>query len=199
VALAEQYYNDRIQFQVLSPKHGGKVGVTALNSRLRELLNPAAPHKQEVRIGYLEMREGDRVMVLKNNYQLLIYNGDVGKIDRIDKVKQEVHLKIFGDPPVDVALPFSDAKGLLGLAYAVTVHKSQGLEYDRVIMPLVMGFRHQLQRNLLYTAVTRAKEKVVLIGQHSALAQAVANSKEDARYTLFPHRIREGVLPPEGV
>lgn len=188
-SLAKRLYDQRKEFQILSPRHSGTVGVTRLNERLRELLNPRTANRNEVRIGKDTMREGDRVMIVQNDYSLKVFNGDVGKISRVDRKGKNVEVKVFGDPPMFVPVEFKKARRLIRLAYACTVHKAQGLEYDIIVMPIVDSFRHQLQRNLLYTAVTRAKTKVVLVGTKSALAQAVANAKEDDRNTLFLDRL----------
>lgn len=193
--IAERFYKARENFQILSPRHAGGVGVTNLNARLRELLNPKAPGLAEHRMGKDVLREGDRIMVVKNDYKLALYNGDVGKIARVDRGKKEVEIKIFGSPPLFVRIKFKDVPRLLRLAYACTVHKAQGLEYDRIVMPIVTGFHLQLQRNLLYTAITRARKQVVLVGQREALARAVANAKEDERATLFVDRLVGGLIP----
>ncbi len=191
--IAEQFYAQKVNFQILSPKHRGTVGVTNLNERLRELLNPASPGLAEMKVGKETVREGDRIMVIQNDYKLGVFNGDVGKVSRVDRTKKEVEIKIFGEPPLFVTMPYKDVGRLLVLAYACTVHKAQGLEYDRIVMPLVRGFHHQLQRNLLYTAITRAKKQVVLVGHHEALVTAVHNSKEDERATLFLDRLVGGL------
>ena len=154
------------------------------------ILNPQGIGLQEVRLGGDVIREGDRIMVVKNDYEKGVFNGDVGKVSRINRKDKEVELKIFGQPPVFVKVAFKDLPRLIRLAYACTVHKAQGLEYDVIVMPLIDGFRHQLQRNLLYTAVTRAKKRVVLVGTHTALASAVFNDKEDLRNTLFKQRLQ---------
>jgi exodeoxyribonuclease V alpha subunit len=192
--IAEKLYRDRENFQILSPRHTGTVGVTNLNSRLRELLNPKSPGVQEIRLGSGDVREGDRVMVVKNNYKLHVYNGDVGKISRIDRRTKEVEVKIHDTRPLLVRFSFKDAPRYLRLAYACTIHKSQGQEYGHIVMPLVDSFHHQLQRNLLYTGVTRAKEKVILVGTHSALERAVGNNKEQDRNTLFIDRLRHAFV-----
>jgi exodeoxyribonuclease V alpha subunit len=189
--LAERMYNRRDNFQILSPRHAGTLGVTNLNSRLREILNPKKSGGQEMILGkdYGTIREDDRIMVVKNNYELGVYNGDVGKVSRIDRKAQLVEIKIHGTPPMLVPISFKDVPTYLRLAYAMTVHKSQGQEYDRILMPVVPSFRHQLQRNLLYTGITRAKKKVVLVGRQTALTTAIENNKEDHRNTLFIHRL----------
>jgi exodeoxyribonuclease V alpha subunit len=189
VKLADKLYAKRQHFQVLSPRHAGYAGVTALNARLREMLNPQRDGSQELKVGEDTIREGDRIMVVKNDYELGVYNGDVGKVVRVDRKAKEIELKVFGDPPLLLTMPFKNLRTHIRLAYACTVHKAQGLEYDVIVMPLLDSFRHQLQRNLLYTAVTRAKKRVILVGTPSALASAVYNDREDMRNTLFCDRL----------
>jgi exodeoxyribonuclease V alpha subunit len=190
LSLSEKLYGQRANFQVLSPRHAGTLGVTNLNTRLRELINPSQHGLNEVTLGGETLREGDRVIVCKNDYKLGVFNGDVAKVNFIDKNAKEIELKIHGPPVVMVRIPLPKARNLLRLAYAVTVHRMQGLEYDVVVMPLVEGFAHQLQRNLFYTAITRAKKKVLLVGTHRAMERAVKNNREDARNTLFEARLR---------
>jgi exodeoxyribonuclease V alpha subunit len=184
-----QFASTKSDFQILSPRHSGTVGVTRLNERLRELLNPRSPGRNEIRIGEDTMREDDRVMIIQNDYTLKVFNGDVGKINKVDRKGKNVEVKVFGDPPMFTSIEFNKARKIVRLAYACTVHKAQGLEYDTILMPVVDSFHHQLQRNLLYTAVTRAKKKVILVGTHSALEKAVGNAKEDERNTLFLDRL----------
>jgi len=191
LGLADRMYRQRIQFQILSPKHDGPVGVTALNAGLRELLNPAAEGLLETRMGRNIVREGDRVMVVKNNYKLGVYNGDIGKVNRINRKTEEIEVKIFGNPVLFVPFKFSEFAVYVRMAFACSIHKSQSQEFDRVIVPLVDSFKHQLQRNLLYTAVTRAKKKVYLVGTKTALARAVENDREDRRNTLFRDRLEK--------
>ena len=190
LSLSEKLYDQRSNFQVLSPRHSGTLGVTNLNTRLRALLNPAHHGLNEMMVGGEPLREGDRVIICKNEYSLGVFNGDVAKVSLIDKNAKMVELKIHGPPVVKVSVPFAKVGSLLRLAYAVTVHRCQGLEYDVVVMPLVEGFAHQLQRNLFYTAITRAKKKVLLVGTRRAMERAVLNNREDARNTLFAARLR---------
>jgi len=189
----EKLYHKHTNFQVLSPRHAGTLGVTNLNARMRGILNPKSPGLQEMRLGAETIREGDRVMVVKNNYQYEIFNGDVGKVMRLDRKEKHVEVKIWGPPEMVVKLPFKEAPSHLRLAYAMTVHKSQGQEYDVIVMPWVTGFRHQLQRNLIYTAITRAKKKAILFGHPVAVGKAVQNNEVQARNTLFPERLRSSV------
>lgn len=191
VGVAERLFSKRRNFQVLSPRHAGTLGVTSLNQRLREIINPKAPGLAEMRLGKEVIRESDRVMVVKNNYDLEIFNGDVGKIVRLDRKAQEVEIKLHGPPEVHVRIPFKSAPIYLRLAYCMTVHKSQGQEYDHIVLPVVKSFGHQLQRNLFYTAITRAKKRVILVGHREAMVRAVLNDREDVRNTLFPERVLE--------
>lgn len=188
--LCVRLYKSRREFQVLSPRHAGVVGVTNLNSVLRDLLNPKSPGLQEMQVGRDVIREDDRVMVVKNNYSLGVYNGDVGKISRMDPKAREVEVKIFGDPPKQVRFGYSTIGKHIRLAYATTIHKAQGLSYDYIIMPIVDGFGRQLKRNLLYTAVTRARKSVFLIGTRTAFSRSILNDREDMRDTLLVERIR---------
>lgn len=192
VKLAEQMYAKRVSFQIMSPRHAGTVGVTNLNAVLRERLNPKLPGLQEMKSGNDIIREDDRIMVVKNNYGLNIYNGDVGKVSRIDKKEKHVEIKLHGPPATYVSMTFKDAGECLRLAYGVTVHKMQGQEADCVIFPVLNTFGHQLQRNLFYTAITRAKQRVFLVGQVSAIKRAVENAKTDARNTLLLDRLKMG-------
>lgn len=188
--LAHQLYGKRANFQILSPKHNGTLGVTNLNQVLREELNPKQAGLTEVPLRDAVVREDDRIMVVKNNYKLGIYNGDVGKIAKINIKEKTIDIKIHGKPPFIVSLNISEAARLIRLAYACTIHKCQGLEYDTIVIPVIESFKHQLQRNLYYTAITRAKKQVLLIGTQSALAKAIANAKEDARNTYLAHRLK---------
>jgi exodeoxyribonuclease V alpha subunit len=193
--VARKLYDRRVNFQVLSPRHRGDAGVTALNQTLRLALNPSSRGVEEIRLGSSVMREGDRVMVVKNDYNRNVYNGDVGKVARIDRRAKEIELKIFegeGVPPRLVRYAFKDATGSLRLAYAQTVHKSQGQEYDVIVLPLLPEFGRQLQRNLFYTAITRAKKKVFIVGKQAAIAKAVANNKSEQRNTFLKERLTQG-------
>jgi exodeoxyribonuclease V alpha subunit len=190
VKVSTKLFGRRENFQVLSPKHGGTLGVTSLNTKLREVLNPKQPGLHEMRLGAETIREGDRVMVVKNDYELGVFNGDIGKVNRLHRRDREVEVKIHGPPVMYVRIPFKKAARMLRLAYAMTIHKSQGQEYGIIIMPLVKSFAHQLQRNLVYTGITRAKKRVILLGHQGALVSATLNSTVDERNTLFRDRIQ---------
>lgn len=180
-------------FQVLSPKYDGVTGVTNLNDRLREALNPDAG-QMEWKVGKIHMRIGDRVMVMKNDYDLNIYNGDMGKLHAIHH--SDVVVKIHGaaaDVDLYVTIPKTKALEMLRLAYAITVHKSQGSEFDTIIMPIVRAHGRMRQRNLFYTAVTRAKKKVWLLGDPLSVHQAISNDKVISRNTVFGRVVRDAV------
>lgn len=200
VQIAERLYEERMNFQVLSPRHGGEAGVTSLNQRLRLALNPSGPGLREMKLAGSTVREGDRVMVVKNNYNLGTYNGDVGKVSSINSQSKEIEIKIHegvGLPPRKVGYSFADAAKAIRLAYAQTVHKSQGQEYDVIVIPVLPQFGRQLQRNLFYTAITRAKQKVFIVGTTAAVRKAVRNNKAQTRNTLLDVRLRNLLGGPE--
>jgi exodeoxyribonuclease V alpha subunit len=172
--------------QVLSPMHRGAAGVAELNRRLQLALNPPGEGKAERRQGPALFRLGDRVMQIRNNYDKEVYNGDMGQIIALDPVDQELTVRIDDRP---VAYEFSELDELTH-AYAVSIHKSQGSEYRAVVVPLLAQHYMMLQRNLLYTAVTRAKELVVLVGSRRAIAIAVRNDKTMERHTALDVRLR---------
>ena len=158
--MAEKLKARNANFQVLSPKYDGVMGVTNLNDRLREALNPDTGDKCEWRAGKIHMRVGDRVMVTKNDYDLNVYNGDMGKLHAIHK--SDLIVKIHGpssEADLHVTLSKTKALEMLRLAYCITVHKSQGSEFDTIVMPIVRAHGRMRQRNLFYTAVTRARRR----------------------------------------
>lgn len=191
--VSRRLFAAKVNFQVMSPRHAGTVGVTNLNAQMRELLNPKTPGTAEVRIGSEVLREGDRVMVVRNNYDLGVFNGDIGNVARIDTRAGHVEVDVTGPTNTRVLFSLKDAPEYLRLAYAVTVHKMQGQEADVIVMPWVPGFHNQLQRNLLYTAVTRAKKRAFLVGSPASMAVAVSNDRTDVRNTLFYDRLVAGV------
>ena len=191
ITLAQKAHVKGLNYQVLSPRHAGTVGVTNLNTVFRELLNPMLPGKQEVKLASGAVREDDRVMFVKNDYNLNVYNGDLGKVVRIDNRAKEIEVELTGTPVLRILVPFKKANSLLRLAYASTTHKSQGQEWEYIFMPILPIFRSQLQRNLFYTAITRAKKKVFLVGDPQSLATAIANNKEDVRHTKLAQRLQK--------
>ncbi|MGD0650131.1 MAG: AAA family ATPase [Verrucomicrobiia bacterium] len=180
--------------QVLTPMHKGVCGSENLNRELQATLNPNGPNIQ--RFGRI-YRVGDRVMQIRNNYDKDVFNGDLGRVRRIDLIEQavEVEFESVGAPTNlsgrSVSYDFTDFDELMP-AYAISVHKSQGNEYPAVIVPLLTQHYVLLQRNLLYTAITRGKQLVILIGSKKALGIAVRNNKTAARYSRLRERLRRG-------
>lgn len=171
--------------QVLSPMHRGVVGVGALNEALQAAINPASPQRGERRIGNRAYRVGDRVMQIRNNYDKEVYNGDMGIIQALDMELQKVTVTVDGRPVVYDFLELDE----LVHAYAISIHKSQGSEFPAVVIPVLTSHYMLLQRNLLYTAVTRARRLVVLVGQPKAIAMAVRNNKVSERFTGLSERL----------
>ena len=170
------------EIQVLAPMHKGTIGVTNLNIELQKRLNPGP---SGITRGAWNFRLGDKVMQIVNNYDKDVFNGDIGWISKIDPEEREVVIDFDGRP---VPYDYSDLDEIV-LAYAVSVHKSQGSEYPVVILPVVTQHYLLLQRNLIYTGITRAKKRVVLIGTKKALAIAIRNNKPQRRYTLLSERL----------
>ena len=172
--------------QVLSPMHRGAAGARALNEKLQAGLNPLRYDQPEYRSGSRLFRPGDRVLQLRNNYDKDVFNGDVGRIEQIDLEEGEIRVNFEGR---SVTYEFSDLDELT-LAYAMSVHKSQGSEYPVVVLPLLTQHYMLLQRNLLYTAITRAKKMVIVVGTRKAIAIAVKNDKIAARWTALTERLQ---------
>ena len=175
---------DLMDLQVLSPMRREACGVDLLNRSLQTALNPPAADKAEGG-GF---RIGDKVMQTRNDYTKNVFNGDIGRIRWIDTE----HLVVAFAEDMEVSYT-RDEFGALALAYAMSVHKSQGSEYDIIILPLVRAHHIMLQRNLLYTAVTRAKKGVIIVGDRTALFTAVSNDRTRRRYTLLAERLAEKI------
>lgn len=175
--------------QVLSPMHRNPCGVENLNKRLQAQFNPPKPEKGEVKLGNSIFREGDKVMQIRNNYEKDVYNGDVGQIYSVHNRTVKV---TFPDKPNTPHVTYEGQEmDELSLAYAMSVHKSQGSEYPTVILPLVPSHYILLQRNLFYTGITRAKKSVVLVGSKKALTMAVNNDRTRKRYSLLAARLQD--------
>lgn len=193
-----------MQIQVLTPMRKGRLGVEGLNRILQQYLNPPSADKKEHEYGEVIFREGDKVMQIKNNYQLEweivsrydipidkgtgVFNGDMGIILQINEYAQTMTVEF--DEKKRVTYHFSQLDEIEP-AYAVTIHKSQGSEYPAVIIPLLSGPRQLLNRNLLYTGVTRAKKCVTIIGSEETVNEMIENGDEKKRYTGLQMRIRE--------
>lgn len=170
--------------QVLSPMNRGDAGAVALNALLQSALNPEGP---SVRRGAQVFRVGDKVMQLKNDYEREIYNGDLGRVVALVEAEKKLVVR-FDERDVDVAEEDLDA---LSLAYATTIHKSQGSEYPVVVIPLLMQHFVMLAKNLLYTAVTRGKRLVVLVADPKAMHLALRDDGRDQRWSALASRLRE--------
>jgi exodeoxyribonuclease V alpha subunit len=172
--------------QVLTPMNRGTVGTHRLNQELQHALNPRGQSFERSGVVY---RLNDKVMQLRNNYDKDVFNGDLGRIRKIDTENQQIEVEVDGR---SVAYDFSELDEL-ALAYAATVHKAQGSEYPAVVFPLLTQHYVMLQRNLLYTAMTRARKLVVIVGSKKALAIALNNHRIQKRFTLLSERL-EGLL-----
>ena len=171
--------------QLLCPMYNSRVGVHHLNQQLQLHLNPASPDKTEWSVGGTIFRVGDKVMQVVNNYDKGVFNGDIGRITMINHDQQKAYL-LFDDE--HVLYQFDELEQLV-LAYAITVHKSQGSEYPCVVIPVTTQHYLMLQRNLLYTAVTRAKQVVVLVGTRRAIQIAINNNRVNERHTALKWRL----------
>jgi len=178
-----------MDIQVLTPMHRGVTGAINLNRKLQDVINPDAKgleHREQW------FRIGDKVMQQQNDYEKLVFNGDLGRIVNCDPKTKELHVQF------DQQIVHYQGKEMdqLSLAYAITVHKSQGSEYSAVIVPLTTHHYMMLQRNLLYTAITRGKQLVVLIGTDAAIKKAVENEGSTRRFTGLLHQLSElGAAP----
>ncbi|MBB1244456.1 ATP-dependent RecD-like DNA helicase [Streptomyces durbertensis] len=180
----------RRDVQVLTPMHRGPAGAGALNGLLQQVITPGRPGAAEKRFGGRVFRVGDKVTQIRNNYEKGangVFNGTVGVVTALDV--EEQRLTVVTDEDEEVPYDF-DELDELAHAYAVTIHRSQGSEYPAVVVPVTTGAWMMLQRNLLYTAVTRAKRLVVLVGSRRALAQAVRTVSAGRRCTSIDHRLR---------
>ncbi|MFD5105862.1 SF1B family DNA helicase RecD2 [Streptomyces cinereoruber] len=179
----------RRDVQVLAPMHRGPAGAGALNGLLQQAITPARPDLPEKRFGGRVFRVGDKVTQIRNNYdkgENGVFNGTVGVVTALDTVEQRLTVRT--DEDEEVPYDF-DELDELAHAYAVTIHRSQGSEYPAVVIPVTMSAWMMLQRNLLYTAVTRARKLVVLVGSRRAIAQAVRTVSAGRRFTALAHRL----------
>lgn len=177
------------QIQVLTPMNRGPLGTDSLNAMLRDLLNPEGV---QVTRGGHTLRVGDKVMQVRNNYDLEVFNGDIGRVKAIDEEEQLVTVAVDSR---EVIYDFASLDELV-LAYACSIHKSQGSEYPCVVIPLHTTHYVMLQRNLFYTALTRAKRLVIVVGEERALRIAVGNRRVRARFTRLAERL--ATSPPGG-
>jgi exodeoxyribonuclease V alpha subunit len=174
----------------MSPTHHGTLGVTRLNKEIRSALNPRSLNKNTLKVGKDEIREGDRIMVTQNDYNLDVFNGDIGYIHHISKSGVEVILK-GAKKEILVNIPRNRVSSLLRLAYATTVHKAQGQEYHTVVMPMVVEHgKTLLKRSLYYTAVTRATDKVYVFGDRESISISVSNNTTQNNFCGLKKRLK---------
>ena len=173
--------------QVLAPMYAGVCGIEALNVNMQAVMNPPAPHKDERRFGSRIFRVGDKVMQVVNDYDRQVSNGEMGRIVRIDLEEQTLHVNFDLDLSVEYA--FAELDELVH-AFAISVHKAQGSEYPVIIMPVLAQQGRLLQRNLLYTAVSRARSMVVLAGSPDAINKAVSTDTSTRRFSGLVERLR---------
>jgi exodeoxyribonuclease V alpha subunit len=172
--------------QVLTPMKHSQLGALNLNARLQQVLNPSPPGPTVQRFGWT-FHSGDKVMQTVNNYQKEVFNGDLGRVSRIDETEHELTVAFEGR---SITYDFGELDEL-ALAFALTVHKSQGSEYPAVVIPLHTQHYMMLQRNLLYTGITRGKKVVVLVGSRKALGLAVSRQDTRLRFTALSRRLQE--------
>ncbi|MDR1943246.1 MAG: ATP-binding domain-containing protein, partial [Synergistaceae bacterium] len=173
--------------QVLTPMHRGSLGASNLNEALQRALNPE--DRPSIERGGRVFKVGDKVMQIRNDYDKEVYNGDIGFVCRVDREAGLLCAEIDGREVTYESSEFDE----LVHAYAVSIHKSQGSEYPAVVMPIHTQHYVLLQRNLLYTGITRGKKLVVLVGTKKAVAIAVANDDTKRRYTYLGERLRQAV------
>jgi exodeoxyribonuclease V alpha subunit len=189
VKIATKFKKEKRLFQIITPRNEGPLSVNELNDCLQEALNPPGLEDECV-IGKFIIRRGDRVIIIKNDYELDVYNGEVGKIIQIGGGRFTVEFD-----EKTVVMGIEEALEKMKLAYSLTVHRSQGQEYPFIILPFVKEFgKNMLQRNLLYTAITRAKKKVIIIGHGSAIEKAINNASVHKRNTNLGERIKSCLL-----
>ena len=177
-----EYFGRDIEIQILSPQVRGSLGTLSLNQTVQQAVNPEQPGKKEITIGDRIYRTGDRVIQTRNNYDLGVFNGDIGRITNIDLEDYSCLIQFGKQAPVAYA---REDLTEISLAYAITIHKSQGSEFDAVIIPVATQHYKMLFRNLIYTGLTRAKHLCVFVGSRKALAMAVRQIDSRKRQTAL--------------
>ena len=181
---------DYKKIQILAPMYKGINGIDLINKNVKSIFNPKDSSKKELLIGDVDFLEDDKVIQLTNMPDENVYNGDIGLIERIEGgSKKEVHIDFDGNRVKYTPSNFSNFR----LAYSISIHKSQGSEFDIVILPIVKGYRKMLYQKLIYTAVTRAKQKLYIIGEYDALDIAIHNTSDDVRRTTIMEYLISGI------
>ncbi len=188
-----KYHPANRETQILSPMTKGSFGTANLNKLVQEKINPPAPNKAEIQFGGHILRVGDRVIHRRNNYDNNVYNGDIGIIEDVDNLSLSLVVSLF---PNGRQVNFTKEDLMdLDLAYAITIHKSQGSEFDTVIMPLLSQHFVMLHKNLIYTGLTRAKKLSVIVGSRQALAMASQKNDNESRQTALQEILARSVIP----
>ncbi len=181
---------DYHEFQILAPMYKGLNGIDIINSKIQELFNKKSSSKKEYKVGEITYREGDKVIQLTNMPDENVYNGDIGIIcEIVNSKKKEIHIDFDGNIVKYTPSNFNNFK----LAYSISIHKSQGSEFDVVIIPIVRGYNKMLYQKLIYTAVTRTKKRLFIIGDINALKYASSNDRDDNRRTTIKDYLINGI------
>ena len=178
-----KYFGKDMEIQILSPMTKGSLGTYSLNRLIQESVNPGGQGKAQLMIGERVFRVGDRVIQKRNNYDLEVFNGDIGTVSNVDNEDITVSVSYKSNGAERLVVYEKDALNEIELAYAITIHKSQGSEFGAVIIPITTQHFNMLFRNLMYTGLTRAKKLAVFVGSRKALAMAVNNDKMLIRQT----------------
>ncbi|MEG0275278.1 MAG: AAA family ATPase, partial [Longicatena sp.] len=188
----EKGYQEK-DIQVLAPMYGGVAGIDALNNALQKMINPPRGHVQEIKVGYRTFRENDKILQLKNQPDDGVFNGDIGTILEIIPSYEDIHHtnRITADFDGVIVEYAGEQIYHITHAYCVSIHKSQGSEYPIVILPIVSDYRHMLQKRLIYTAVTRAKKSLVMLGDPSVFERAIQIEDRQVRKSTLRQRILE--------
>ena len=182
-----QYLDPKLEIQILSPMTKGSLGTVSLNNLIQECINPSQSGRGQIRIGEKIFRIGDRIIQKRNNYDLGVYNGDIGIITAVDNEQMEMVVNFtIGNQDKTVTYK-RESLSEVNLAYAITIHKSQGSEFDIVIIPTMTQHFKMLYRNLIYTGLTRAKKLAIFLGTRKALAMAVKNVDSSSRQTALSY------------
>jgi exodeoxyribonuclease V alpha subunit len=185
-------YKQTDDIQILIPMRIGELGTIRINEIIQEAVNPFSPHKGQITIKDSVFRQGDKVIHTINNYEIEVFNGDIGKV-----------IEISGGEKMEMTVKFSDSREIiyaksdifeLDLAYAISIHKSQGSEFDCVILPLMKAHYRMLYKQLIYTGLTRAKKFAVFVGERDALKIAVGNSNANTRQTSLRHMLMDEAM-----
>jgi exodeoxyribonuclease V alpha subunit len=188
-----KYYGKEVEIQILSPMTKGSLGTANLNKVIQEKVNPSRAGKAQLQLGGRIFREGDRVIQKRNDYDLGVFNGDIGSITKVDNEEMQLLVNFKAGKEVKEVKYEKEHLLELDLAYAITIHKSQGSEFETIIIPLVTQHFGMLFRNLVYTGITRAKKLALFVGTRKALAMAVHKQNTAIRQTALAYLLEQDV------